>query len=559
MMSASQAILRVVGGGDGPGERARPGRGAWQPVSGEPGVTAAAREPAVSSGGGVAGSVGCGGVEAVKEVPVADGDHDLGPEAAGGGQGSGGEGGFAGADEAVEELLGPGAALQVRVRSGGFGRRAEAGPGVGCRRRLRLRTFVRVRGGGLGAGVGGGVHDGQEVFVLVGGGEDFEVVESAAGAALEGALAVAEVFFAGFGAVLVDGVGQAVGDAGEEVVVVLGRGAGQDVFHPGEICRVGDVPDAVQRGGDGGSGAGGDGPGGEGGGGFLAGRGEELTGDAGTGQDGGGEGEAAAGFSRTDPQPGPQELGGVPGSVIGRRHGSGRSGGRLGGGAGGSSNGSGRVSAAFGAVVRVVAPAGGPAGGLARGSGGVDRRGAGPVHGRRGEQLQVLAPSGDFFCQPGEIRGGREPGHGQLTGRGLHGGLQQHQATLQAVHRPEGEDIRGGSTQTGGTQAGGSPAVVPAVPRGLGYDAQAASNGGTQSKSARIGDAPQPGTTRTGHCRPVRVTACAFPNGFHRETLSEGSDNLGARRSGTPARRIAPGKWAEIRRSAGTRRSAGLG
>ena len=137
---------------------------------------------------------------------------------------------------------------------------------------------------------------------------------------MAGRVAVAEVVFAGFGAVLVDGVGPAVGDAGEEVVVVLDCGAGQDVFHPGEICRVGDVPDAVQGGGDDGSGAGGDGPGGEGGGGFLAGRGQGLAGDAGTGQDGGGEGEAAAGFAGTDPQPGPEELGGVPGSVIGRRH-----------------------------------------------------------------------------------------------------------------------------------------------------------------------------------------------------------------------------------------------
>ena len=56
---------------------------------------------------------------------------------------------------------------------------------------------------------------------MVGGGEDFEVVESVAGSAEERALAVAEVFFGGFGAVLVDGVGPAVGDAGEEVVVVL--------------------------------------------------------------------------------------------------------------------------------------------------------------------------------------------------------------------------------------------------------------------------------------------------------------------------------------------------
>ena len=157
---------------------------------------------------------------------------------------------------------------------------------------------VRCR---LGAGVGGGVHDGEEVFVLVGGGEDFEVVEAAAGAAEEGALAVAEFFFGGFGAVLVDGVGPAVGDAGQEVVVVLDGSARQGVFHPRQgLCR-GDVADAVQGGGDDGSGAGGDGPGCQGGGGFFAGRGHGLAGDPGAGQDGGGEGEAAAGFRGADP------------------------------------------------------------------------------------------------------------------------------------------------------------------------------------------------------------------------------------------------------------------
>ena len=36
------------------------------------------------------------------------------------GQGVGGEGGFAGADEAVEVLLGPGAAVQVGLRGRGF-------------------------------------------------------------------------------------------------------------------------------------------------------------------------------------------------------------------------------------------------------------------------------------------------------------------------------------------------------------------------------------------------------------------------------------------------------
>ena len=186
---------------------------------------------------------------------------------------------------------------------------------------LSLPSSALVAGaGGLGAGVGGGVHDGEEVFVLVGGGEDFEVVESAAGSAEEDALAVAEVFFGGFGAVLVDDVGPAVGDAGEEVVVVFDRGAGQGVFHPGEVLGCGEVPDVVQGGGDDGPGAGGDGPVGEGGGGFLADRGLGVPGDAGAGEDGGGEGEPAAGFAGADPQPDPQELRGVPAPVIGRRH-----------------------------------------------------------------------------------------------------------------------------------------------------------------------------------------------------------------------------------------------
>jgi hypothetical protein len=59
------------------------------------------------------------------------------------------------------------------------------------------------------------------VFVLVGCGEDFQVVESAAGLAEERALTLAEFVFGGFGAVLVDRVGPAAGDAGEEVGVVL--------------------------------------------------------------------------------------------------------------------------------------------------------------------------------------------------------------------------------------------------------------------------------------------------------------------------------------------------
>ncbi len=72
---------------------------------------------------------------------------------------------------------------------------------------------------------------------MVGGGEDFEVMEAVAGFADEGALGVVEGFFGGFGAVGVDGVGPAAGDAGEEVGVGGGCGVGEVVFDPGEGFR----------------------------------------------------------------------------------------------------------------------------------------------------------------------------------------------------------------------------------------------------------------------------------------------------------------------------------
>ena len=79
----------------------------------------------------------------------------------------------------------------------------------------------------LEAGVGGGVHDGGEGFELFGGGEDFQVVQAAAGFADECSLAVAEFFLAGFGSVLVDGVDPAFGHPVHEVGVALLGGAGQ--------------------------------------------------------------------------------------------------------------------------------------------------------------------------------------------------------------------------------------------------------------------------------------------------------------------------------------------
>ncbi len=97
---------------------------------------------------------------------------------------------------------------------------------------------------------------------MVGGGEDFQAVEAVAGFADERALGVAEGFFGGFGAVGVEGVCPAAGDAGEEVGVCGGRCAGEVVFDPVQGFDGGVVLEAVQGGADDGPGTGGhDGPG----------------------------------------------------------------------------------------------------------------------------------------------------------------------------------------------------------------------------------------------------------------------------------------------------------
>ena len=88
-----------------------------------------------------------------------------------------------------------------------------------------------LAGAWAGAGVGGGVHHGDQVFELVRGGEDFQVLQAVPGFAEEGALELAEQFLGGFGAVLVQRLGPAAADPGQEVGVVLGRGAGQGVLH----------------------------------------------------------------------------------------------------------------------------------------------------------------------------------------------------------------------------------------------------------------------------------------------------------------------------------------
>ena len=541
MMSASQAILRTVAGVTGPvkanvpvpagvRERGLPGGGGGERgqagggvvgrcgcsacgcrvlpvglciVAGAAGAAGVGGCPGRGCVAGVAGAVGGGGVEAVQEVLVADGDHDLGPESAGGWQGVGGEGCFAGADEAVEELLGAGAAFEVGVRGRGFGRGAESRPGMrarvtaggaswqsavsappvaapsppspvsrACVRRCLFRAVGG--GGGLGAGVGGGVHGGEEVFVLVGGGEDFQVVEAAAGSAGEGALAVAEFFFGGFGAVLVDGVGPAVGDAEQEVVVVLQGGAVQGGLHGVEGGGVGDGAGLVQGGGDDGSGAGGDGPGGEVRGGLFAGRGHGVGVEAGAGQHGRGEGEPAAGFADADPEPDPEEFGGVPAPVIGRHRPHPPRPRRCSAAPGCRCGHRSRISVTSRRGVGVGAPAGGPAGGLGRGSGGVDRLGAGPLHRGRGEQLKVLGPAGELLGQVREIRRLPEGSQPEFIVRGVDRRCQRLQTLLPGLSRPATE---GGASKvtpvtgpagaaapladrsTGGSTAVGRPAI----------------------------------------------------------------------------------------------------
>ncbi|MDR6559262.1 hypothetical protein J2809_003640 [Arthrobacter pascens] len=356
------------------------------------------------------------------------------------------------------------------------------------------------------------------MFVLVGGGEDFEVVEAAAGAAEEGALAVAEFFFGWFGAVLVDGIGPAVGDAGEEVVVVFGRGVDQDGLDLLQHGGLGDGAGFVQGGGDDGSGAGGDGPGGQGRGGGFAGRGHGVAGDPGAREDGAGEGEAASGLADADPEPDPQELGGVPAPIIGRiesrgRHlhcggcgqgirggcinpsGSFRGGTRpsVSGGAGSAAVIGTRFGAGYGRR-RFGAPAGGPARGLARRAGGVDRGDAGPVDRGGVEQLQLLDPARNLLGHVGEVRSLPEPSQRQLPGRGLHRRFQHRQAL----------------PQNNGAAAVGRRAMP------------------TRSRNGNAAEpaAPQQGSrTETRRYRPAcGAIRCIFPNGFHRKTLSEGCD-----------------------------------
>jgi hypothetical protein len=424
---------------------------------------------------------GCG-FDAVEEVPVADGDHDLGAESSGGREGAGGEGCLGRADEAVEALLGEGAAVQVRCRGGGVEHGVEVDSGA------VTPAVGGVRGGG--AGVGGGVHDGGEDFVLVGGGADFEVVEAAAFVVEEDALAVAEVFFGRFGAVLVEGVDAAVGDAGEEVVVVFDRGQGEGVFHVGDRAGVGDVADFVQGGGDDGCGAGRDDSGGEGGGGFFAGRRHGAAGESGAGECGVSEGKSAAGFGGADPEPGAEELSGVPGPVVGRGpgHGTGRDprgGGvrtvgdapadiTVGVGVGGGGRGwfSGRrfSDGGFGAggcdCFGFTAPACGPACCAAGGLGGVDRLGPCPVHRGGGKYLQVFDTAGEVLGQFREICRLKESSAGQLLHHRSGRRVQQRQGRLQ-IRRRQHWRRQPGPKLVGGLETGGSTAVGRVLSNGV--------------------------------------------------------------------------------------------
>ena len=307
-----------------------------------------------------------------------------------------------------------------------------------------------------------------------------------AGFADERSLGVAEGFFAGFGAVGVDGVGPALGQAGEEVGVVGGGGGGEVVLDPVEGFMCGVVLEPVQGGGDDGRGVrghrrsrpcpghhpvgggpgfgGGPGCGGEGGGEVWPGWWEWFAGDGGGGQDVVGEGEAAAGFADGDLQAQAEELGGVPAPVIGRGHhhlvagpggragpvgvglnyragpGQARCAGLVqGAGAGGGVEGFDAVGVPPGDPARGPACAGPGCAGFGCG-GVVDRLGAGPVHGPRGQELEVFHGAGQAL----------DPG-GVIGGFGMRGGCQQ---------------VRDG--QGGGRQLCGQPVqhVLPTGPRG---------------------------------------------------------------------------------------------
>ena len=178
------------------------------------------------------------------------------------------------------------------------------------------------------------------MFELFGGREDLQVLESVAGFADERALELAQEFLGGLGAVLVQRIGPAPGHPGQEIRIILGRGAGQGVFHPGRRLGVADVPDTLQRQRNDRRGPGRDLPGRDGGPELPVHGGQRFARESLPRQQAAREAEPAAGLGGTDPQPGPQELRRVPVPVV---HGSsGRSRSRAGRG--------GRASTAAGAA-----------------------------------------------------------------------------------------------------------------------------------------------------------------------------------------------------------------
>ena len=89
--------------------------------------------------------------EPAEEVPVVDGGHDLGPESAGGGKSSRGEGGLAGTDQAVEQPLRPGTLIKsfgcARVSSNGG---AQAGTRVSSNGGAQAGTGINTDSGAQG-------------------------------------------------------------------------------------------------------------------------------------------------------------------------------------------------------------------------------------------------------------------------------------------------------------------------------------------------------------------------------------------------------------------------
>ena len=153
---------------------------------------------------------------------------------------------------------------------------------------------------------------------MVRGREDFDVLQAAAGLPEEHALPAAEFFLGRLRTVLVDRVGPAAGDPGQEVGVVLGCGAGQGVFHPGCGVPGGVVPYPVQGQRDDGRGPGRDGPGGNGGGELGPLRRLDAAHEPGPRQHRGRESDPAPRFRNANPQPRAEELGSVPAPVISR-------------------------------------------------------------------------------------------------------------------------------------------------------------------------------------------------------------------------------------------------